>query len=114
MSEGDPTQEERTELSPLEMFVVKVGVVTIAIVVVLYAGLYFLQSFTEQKMQQFAFLKGGSAFWNVMEEKLITMADEPDLPAERKQKIIDALHRLSIKYGPYLQALGGNEPQNAK
>jgi hypothetical protein len=114
MTEDSPAREENSTLSPLEMFVVKVGVVTIAIIIVIYSGLYFFQSFTEQKMQQFGFLKGGAPFWNAVEEKLITMADEPDLPAERKQKIIDALHRLSIKYGPYLQALGGNEPQNAK
>ena len=96
------------------MFVVKVGVVTIAIVIVLYAGAYFLESFTEKKMQQFAFLKGGATFWGALEQQLVALADEPDLPAERKQKIIDALHRLSVKYGPYLQALDGNESRSAK
>ena len=114
MSEEGPTQDERSELSPLELFVVKVGVVTVAIIVVLYAGLYFLESFADRKIQQFAFLKGGSAFWSAVEQKLTTMADEPDLPAERKQKIIDALHRLSVKYQPYLQALNGDDPHDPK
>jgi Tfp pilus assembly protein PilN len=114
MTEEEPSQGERAELSPLEMFVVKVGIVTVAIIVILYAGLYFLQSFADQKIQQFAFLKGGTAFWSAVEQKLTTMADEPDLPAERKQKIIDALHRLSVKYQPYLQALNSDEPHNPK
>jgi hypothetical protein len=37
------------------------------------------------------------------------LADEPDLPPEKKKKIVDALHRLSIKYKPYVDALSGND-----
>jgi hypothetical protein len=37
------------------------------------------------------------------------LADEPDLPPEKKKKIVDALHKLSIKYKPYVDALSGND-----
>ncbi len=49
-------------------------------------------------------LKGGPAFWGAMETKLYALADAPDLPPEKKQKIIDAIHKLSVKYKPYVDA----------
>jgi len=45
-----------------------------------------------------------------VEEKLYAMADAPDIPPEKKKKIIDALHRLSGKYRPYIEALHGDGP----
>jgi len=32
-----------------------------------------------------------------------------DLPPEKRKKIVEALHRLSIKYKPYVEALSGND-----
>jgi hypothetical protein len=49
------------------------------------------------------------AFWGRIETKLYSLADEPDLPPEKKKKIMDALHRLSIKYKPHVDALSGND-----
>jgi hypothetical protein len=107
MSTENMASTERKELSPLETFFVKAGVVTAAIVITLYFAIDFLEGFVERKAEQLAVLKGGKAFWVTMEQKLYTLADEPDLPPERKQKILDALRRLSSKYKPYLEALNG-------
>jgi hypothetical protein len=54
-----------------------------------------------------ALLKGGPAFWERVEGKLYRLADEPDLSPEKKQKIINALRKLSAKYKPYLDAAAG-------
>jgi hypothetical protein len=58
-------------------------------------------------------LKGAPAFWSAMEYKLYKLADAPDMPPEQK-KIIDALHRLSVKYKPFVDALAGDNPAEAK
>jgi hypothetical protein len=58
-------------------------------------------------------LKGAPAFWSAMEYKLYKLADAPDMPPEQK-KIIDALHRLSAKYKPFVDALAGDNPAEAK
>ncbi len=50
-------------------------------------------------------LRGGSAFWEAVENRLYKIADDKDMPAERKAKIIEALRKLSIKYAPYVDAL---------
>jgi hypothetical protein len=50
-------------------------------------------------------LQGGPAFWSAVEGKLYKLADAPDLPPERKDKIIKALQKLSAKYHPYIDAL---------
>jgi hypothetical protein len=36
------------------------------------------------------------------------------MPPEQKKKIIDALHRLSVKYKPFVDALAGDNPTDAK
>jgi len=58
-------------------------------------------------------LKGGPAFWSMMEYKLYRLADAPDMPPEQK-KIVDALHRLLVKYRPFVDALAGDNPAEAK
>jgi hypothetical protein len=49
-----------------------------------------------------------------MEYKLYKLPDAPDMPPEQKKKIIDALHRLSVKYKPFVDALAGDNPTDAK
>jgi hypothetical protein len=49
-----------------------------------------------------------------MELKLYRLADEPDLPPEKKKKIVDALRKLSTKYRPYFEALGDASPAEPK
>ena len=108
------TDGEAKELSPLQIFFFKVGIVTAAIVVILYASGYFLEAFIARQADQMSALKGGPAFWSAMEYKLYKLADAPDMPPEQKKKVIDALHRLSVKYKPFVDALAGDNPTDAK
>jgi hypothetical protein len=115
MSDDDLITSERKELSPLQIFFVKAVVITAAIVIVLYFAGYFLQVAIASKAEQLTFLKGGPVFWEQMEHKLYTFADQPDMPPEKKQKIIDALRRISTKYKPFIDALDGQDaPAQAK
>jgi len=59
-------------------------------------------------------IKGGRAFWTVVEDKLYKLADEPDLPPEHKEKIVKALQKLSAKYHPYIDALVSEPPVPSK
>jgi hypothetical protein len=115
MSDDDLITADKKELSPLQIFFVKVAIITAAIVVVLYFAGYFLQVAIASKAEQLTFLKGGPVFWEQMERKLYTFADQPDMPPEKKQKIIDALRRISTKYKPFVDALEGEgAPAQAK
>ncbi len=48
---------------------------------------------------------GGPAFWARLEKGLIKFADGPDLPPEKKAKIIAALRKIHDRNQPYLDAL---------
>jgi len=109
MSDDDLITADKKELSPLQIFFVKVAIITAAIVVVLYFAGYFLQAAIANKADQLTFLKGGPAFWEQVERKLYAFADQPDMPAEKKQKIIAALRRISAKYKPFVDALNGED-----
>jgi hypothetical protein len=100
------TTEEQKELSlsPLQTFFAKVAIVTGAILITAYFVSSLAVSFATSQMDRLA-LKGGPAFWGTMETKLYALADAPDLPPEKKKKIIDAIHKLSAKYKPYVDAL---------
>ena len=111
MSESDDLMvAEDKPLSPLQVFFAKVAIVTIAILIILYGIGYFISSYLESQTESIRILKGGPAFWGLMETKLYRMADEPDLPPEKKKKIVDALRKLSTKYRPYFEALAGDNP----
>jgi hypothetical protein len=109
MGDDDLITAEAKPLSPLQIFFVKVAIITAAIIAILYCTSYFFESFIASKVDQLTFLKGGPAFWEKIETKLYSLADDPDVPPEKKKKIIDALHRLSIKYKPYVDALSGDD-----
>lgn len=106
-SESELVAAERKPLSPLQLFAAKVAMVTAAILVILFGASLFIVSTIENEKEQLAILKGGPAFWETMERKLYKLADEPDLPPEKKQKILNALRKLSTKYKPYLDAIAG-------
>lgn len=93
------------ELGPLQLFLVKVASVTGAAVIVLYVASTLAEDFVANQAEQMAILKGGPAFWSLMERKLYKLADGPDLPPEKKQKIVDALRKLAVKYRPYADAI---------
>jgi hypothetical protein len=52
---------------------------------------------------------GGRDFWSRVEKGLTKFADAPDLPPERKAKIIAALRKIHDKNQPYLNALLSKE-----
>lgn len=100
--------------SPLQTFFVKVAIVTGAILTILFSASSLTLSFVTSQEQQLKSLGGGSAFWTALEQKLYTLADAPDVPPERKKKIIGALHRLSGKYRPYFDALNDDGSANER
>jgi hypothetical protein len=118
VSESDLIVAEDKPLSPLQIFFAKVAIVTVAVLVILYGAVYFIGSFVESQQEQFQeqlqILRGGPAFWGTIESKLYKLADEPDLPPEKKKKIVDALRKLSSKYRPYFEALAGDTPGEPK
>jgi hypothetical protein len=108
MSDDDLMVAKVQELSPLQIFFAKVAIITVAVLMILYGASYFIGSFIDRKADQLKILKGGPAFWGMIENKLYVLADEPDLTPEKKKKIVDALRRLSSKYKPYLDAINGD------
>jgi hypothetical protein len=83
-------------------FLIKVCIVAVAILFVITASV----SMAIDALGIDSF-QGGRAFWKTAEEKLYKLADEPDLPPEKKAKIVNALTKLSIKYKPYIDAISG-------
>lgn len=49
--------------------------------------------------------QAGPAFWGKLEEQIYRTAEEPELPPEKKEKIIKALKKIGEKYRPYIEAL---------
>jgi hypothetical protein len=81
--------------------VVKLILVLIAALVFFYAVAAYVQS----RLESVALFKGGPVFWAQVEKKLYSLADEPDLPDQKKVQIVKALEKLSIKYRPYIDAI---------
>lgn len=52
-------------------------------------------------------LKTGPEFWGKFEEQIYRAADEPELPPEKKEKILEALRKISKKYQPFIDAIKG-------
>jgi hypothetical protein len=94
-------------LSAIETFIVKVGIVLTALLaLVFFSGIFIQHQITNSTIH------GGAAFWKAAEDKLLKLADEPDLAPAEKAKIIAALRKLSVKYAPYIEAIvPPHEPQ---
>src|SRR4051812_18251581 len=107
MIETEATASDDKPNSPLQIFFAKVAAVTVAVLVVLYAVSVYVESFVEDRASLF---KGGPAFWGNVENKLYKLADDPDLPPEKKKRIVEALRKLSSKYKPYIEAINGDNP----
>ena len=106
----DQADLEDFRLSPLQTFFAKVAIVTGALLVFVYFVSSLATSFVDTQVQQLRMLSGGPSLWGAVEQKLYALADAPDVAPEKKKKIIDALHRVSSKYKPYFDALGGDGP----
>ena len=98
--------------STLTNFLVKLVAVTCAALVFFYVTFSLVTGFIEEKIgekaDQLAILKGGPAFWGEIEGKLHKLASAPDLPPEKKEKIVSSLRTLSARYKPYIDAIAGD------
>ena len=54
-------------------------------------------------------LGSGRQFWAPIEQSLYKYADQPDLPPEKKAKIIAALKKIGDKNRPFIDALLGSK-----
>jgi hypothetical protein len=93
--------EASRPLSEIQLFLIKVAAVTAAVFFLMVAAYLFVTS----QAEDLTVLKGGHAFWEMAEDKLYRLADQPDLPEQKKAKIIAALRKLSERYRPYIDAL---------
>ena len=100
-------QEQEFSLSPLQTFFAKVAIVTGAFLIAAYSVTSMTASVVTSQLDRLA-LNGGPAFWGTLETKVYALADAPDLAPEKKQKIIDAIHKLAVKYKPYADAFVGD------
>jgi hypothetical protein len=108
-SETDETAAKSTRgPSPLTVFFVKLAAITCASLVFFYVVFSLVTGFIEEKTDELAILKGGPAFWGAMENKLYKLASAPDLPPEKKEKVVSALRTISLRYKPYVDALAGD------
>jgi hypothetical protein len=114
MSDAELTVNDRP-LSPIQIFCMKVVVVTLAVLVFFYFAGWVVESAIRRQADALILrhtdsLTGGRAFWVNAEKTLLELADEPDVSPEKKKKILDALRKLSSKYKPYFEALNGDVP----
>jgi hypothetical protein len=89
--------------SPLMSFAIKVAIIAFAVLLVVHLTV----SIVAEEIANTALLKGGPQFWSSVEQSLYKFADAPDLPPEKKEKIVKALTKIYAKYQPYVDALNG-------
>jgi len=107
MSDAELTVDDKP-LSPIQIFCVKVVIVTAAALAMFYVADLVIESSIRRQAESLQILQGGPAFWRNAENKLLALADEPDMSPEKKKKILDALRKLSSEYKPYFDALSGD------
>jgi hypothetical protein len=90
------------DLSPLQLLLVKAIVMTFSGLLFVYGSMALIASAIDEKIKP---LTGGPAFWRSAEDKLHQLAVAPDLPPEKKERIIQSLRAISAKYRPYIDAL---------
>jgi hypothetical protein len=103
--QSDVEAKVRRPLTELEKFGVKLALVLAAALIFFYAVAGYIQS----RIESITLFKGGPAFWAQVEKKLHSLADEPDLPDQKKAEIIAIVKKLSSKYRPYIDALSPSD-----
>jgi hypothetical protein len=98
---AEPPPKPRRPLTEIEVFVIKVAIVFVAI----FAFWIAVAAYVQRSLEHSALLKGGHAFWDQVEKRLYSLADEPDLSPAKKAQVIAALEKLSIKYRPFIEAM---------
>jgi|ERR1700716_4266154 len=110
MSEIETNPEVAKTRTPLEIFFIKLGAVLAACAIFFVFAVIYVEGEIrsvayELRQEAGDAVHGGPAFWTAVEKKLYKLADEKDLPADKKARILAALRRVGQKYGPYLEAL---------
>ena len=83
--------------SGLRVFILKTLIVTGAFFSIFLLLIFLLN----------ANFQAGPVFWGKVEEQIYRAAEEPDLPPEKKQKILISLKKIGEKYRPFIDALKG-------
>jgi hypothetical protein len=108
-SQGQPAE--------IKMFCLKVAIVAVAAFIFILGVFLAAQMFVDRQLAKVGhelaiqkaelrdlLLKGGSGIVVAAERRLYALADQEDLPPERKAKIIAAIKKVSARYRPYLEA----------
>jgi hypothetical protein len=104
-----PKDEHEIRLDQIEPYYKKLFVTAAVIVGIGWLGLSYIFSRVDD-LKNSSGLQGGPVFWNMVEKRLYILADDPDLPPAQKEKIVQALRKLSAKYHPYIEALSAPQP----
>jgi len=99
------------ENHPLTIYLGKLLAACVGALIVVTSLMSSVENMIERQAEKFAILKGGRAFWSGFEEKLYKLADEPDIQPERKERVLEAVRKMSARYRPYLNALN-ESPSN--
>lgn len=78
--------------------------------VVSYIGLQIaIWSITSAIEEKYPVVRGGPTFWREVEVSLTAFADQPDMTEAKKERIVEALRKVSKKYRPFIEALTERE-----
>jgi hypothetical protein len=105
------------QAAEIKMFCLKVAIVAVAAFIFILGVFLAAQMFVDRQLAKVGhepaiqkaelrdlLLKGGSGIVVAAERRLYALADQEDLPPERKAKIIAAIKKVSARYRPYLEA----------
>lgn len=104
-SEKQPLELIKSTASPIRQFAIKIGIVTLAIIIVVS----YLENIVERRIEQLqiavgaATKIGGREFWTGLERELEKQADpKSDISLEKKQKIIAQVRIISDRWRPFI------------
>jgi hypothetical protein len=108
MSAEESESKPVATASPIQLFIMKVGVVLAASLLFFAVAVMYVETEIQEalvNLKRTPGMNGGPAFWSSVEKNLYDFADGKDLPPEKRAKILAALKRIGQKYGPFLDAL---------
>lgn len=100
-------------LTEIQVFYRKAFTVVVAILAIMFV-LYLMitneietltENFQAQFQTQISDLQGGPKFWARIESNLYQYADAPDMPPERKARIVAAIKKAADKNRAFIDAL---------
>ena len=106
---AEAARRPSSSFSPLETFLVKLVASTFAALLFFYVAFSIVTGFVEDKINDQAILKGGSAFWLKVESDLYKLANAQEMPEKKREQILSALRTISQRYLPYIDAITGRD-----